>query len=302
MDVGVLIELAHQDGWDVCLIATPRVFQWLDVPGLAGRTSHPVRHDYKLPGEPDLLPEPAAIIVAPATFNTINKWAAGIADTLALGLLCEATGKGLPVVVLPYLNAAHGEHPALGEGIERLRGLGSGSCSVPRCCRCIGLVRASATGSRGTSLFPPSRRLLGTRCGNRRASSNSSATCSLEVALPLQAAPCGRPLRGRPRPPTPGRRAHPRCDASRLHGLTGQPTHFSQRYGPGSASRYARRVLETCTKTRTGRFRWRVAARACIEVRGWCVSRCSWSGWRSRCGGAPIPPRCRGSAVSPTRA
>jgi len=24
--------------------------------------------------------------------------------------LCEATGKGLPVVVLPYLNAAQGEH------------------------------------------------------------------------------------------------------------------------------------------------------------------------------------------------
>jgi hypothetical protein len=26
---------------------------------------------------------------------------------------------------------------------------------------------------------------------------------------------------------------------------------------PASASRYARRALETCTKTRTGRFRWR---------------------------------------------
>jgi phosphopantothenoylcysteine decarboxylase len=80
MDVHVLIDLAQQDGWDVCLIATPRAFQWLDVPGLAGRTGHPVRHDYKLPGEPDVLPEPDAIIVAPATFNTINKWAAGIAE------------------------------------------------------------------------------------------------------------------------------------------------------------------------------------------------------------------------------
>jgi Flavoprotein len=90
----------------VCLIATPRAFQWLDVPGLSGRTGHPVRHNYKLPGEPDVLPEPDAIIVAPATFNTLNKWAAGIADTLALGLLCEATRRDLPVVVLPYLNAA----------------------------------------------------------------------------------------------------------------------------------------------------------------------------------------------------
>jgi Flavoprotein len=124
MDVHVLIDLAQQDGWDACLIATPRAFQWLDVPSLSARTGHPVRHDYKLPGEPDVLPEPDAIVVAPATFNTINKWAAGIADTLALGLLCEATGRGLPVVVLPYLNAAQGEHPALAESIERLRRLG----------------------------------------------------------------------------------------------------------------------------------------------------------------------------------
>jgi hypothetical protein len=123
MDVQVLIDLAHQDGWDVCLITTPRAFQWIDVPGLTERTGHPVRHDYKLPGEPDVLPEPDAVVVAPATFNTINKWAAGIADTLALGLLCEAIGKRLPVVVLPYLNAAQAEHPALGESIERLRRL-----------------------------------------------------------------------------------------------------------------------------------------------------------------------------------
>jgi hypothetical protein len=126
MDVHVLIDLAQHDGWDVCLIATPHAFQWLDVPGLVKRTGHPVRHDYKLPGEPDLLPEPDAIIVAPATFNTINKWAAGIADTLALGLLCEATGKGLTIVVLPYLNAAQAEHPALGESVQRLRSLGVG--------------------------------------------------------------------------------------------------------------------------------------------------------------------------------
>jgi Flavoprotein len=119
--VHILIELAQQDGWDVCLIATPRAFQWIDVPGLSEQTGHPVRYDYKLPGEPDVLPEPDAIVVAPATFNTLNKWAAGIADTLALGLLCEARGKGLAVVVLPYLNAAQAEHPALAESIDRLR-------------------------------------------------------------------------------------------------------------------------------------------------------------------------------------
>jgi len=38
--------------------------------------------------------------VAPATFNTVNKWAAGISDTLALGILCEAYGMGIPTAVL----------------------------------------------------------------------------------------------------------------------------------------------------------------------------------------------------------
>jgi flavoprotein len=106
------------------VVATPRAFQWIDAPALSELTGHPVRYDYKLPGEPDLLSPPDAIIVAPATFNTINKWASGISDTLALGLLCEAIGMELPVVVLPYLNAAQGKHPALAESIHRLRGCG----------------------------------------------------------------------------------------------------------------------------------------------------------------------------------
>jgi phosphopantothenoylcysteine decarboxylase len=86
-DVHVLVDLAQKAGWDACVVATPRAFQWIDAPALSERTGHPVRYDYKLPGEPDLLSPPDAIIVAPATFNTINKWAAGISDTLALGLL-----------------------------------------------------------------------------------------------------------------------------------------------------------------------------------------------------------------------
>lgn len=78
----------------------------------------------KQPDAADVLPPPDAIVVAPATFNTINKWAAGISDTLVLGLLCEAMGMELPVVVLPYLNAAQGKHPALADSIQRLRGCG----------------------------------------------------------------------------------------------------------------------------------------------------------------------------------
>jgi phosphopantothenoylcysteine decarboxylase len=56
--------------------------------------------------EPDVLPPADAIIVAPATVNTINKWAAGICDTVALGILVEAIGKKLPIVALPFTNRA----------------------------------------------------------------------------------------------------------------------------------------------------------------------------------------------------
>jgi Flavoprotein len=63
-------------------------------------------------------------VAAPATFNTINKWAAGISDTLALGLVTEAIGKRLPVVAVPFINAAQAEHPAFQASVDRLRAAG----------------------------------------------------------------------------------------------------------------------------------------------------------------------------------
>ena len=50
-------------------------------------------------------------MVAPATVNTINKWGAGICDTLPLGILVEAIGKRLPIVAMPVTNPEHAAHP-----------------------------------------------------------------------------------------------------------------------------------------------------------------------------------------------
>jgi phosphopantothenoylcysteine synthetase/decarboxylase len=121
---GRLVELAKQEGWDVCVVSTPDGWKFLDVPALAAQTGHPVRCRYKNPGDPDVLPAADAMVVAPATVNTINKWSAGIADTLALGLLVEAVGAGLPLVAMPYTNRAMAAHPAFGESIARLRSWG----------------------------------------------------------------------------------------------------------------------------------------------------------------------------------
>ncbi|MGM9335690.1 flavoprotein [Streptomyces sp. TR1341] len=123
-DVGTLIAAAQERQWDVGVVATPQGLGFLDVAAVEARTGYPIRSAWRKPGDPRPLPPADAITVAPATFNTINKWAAGISDTLALGILCEAYGMGIPIAVLPYLNAAQAAHPAYRQSLERLTEMG----------------------------------------------------------------------------------------------------------------------------------------------------------------------------------
>jgi phosphopantothenoylcysteine synthetase/decarboxylase len=95
--------------------------KFMDTAELAELTGYPVRSDYKRPDEPDVLPPADAMIVAPATFNAINKLAYGISDTLALGLLNEAIGLGPPIIAVPTANTALARHPAFTEAVARLR-------------------------------------------------------------------------------------------------------------------------------------------------------------------------------------
>jgi hypothetical protein len=124
--IPAVITAAQRRGWDVCLILTPTAARWLDadLEDLAKLSGHPVRSAYKQPGEPDVLPPPDAVLVAPATFNTVNKWAAGISDTLALGLINEAIGMGIPVAAVPWVHGPLAAHPALTASIALLRGAG----------------------------------------------------------------------------------------------------------------------------------------------------------------------------------
>lgn len=64
---------------------------------------------------------PGLLVVAPATFNTLNKLAQGIADTLAHSLAAEAIGAGWPVVVAPSMNPALFNHPQTARSIAALR-------------------------------------------------------------------------------------------------------------------------------------------------------------------------------------
>ncbi|MDV5145746.1 flavoprotein [Streptomyces sp. SBC-4] len=123
-DAHQLITVAQAQGWDVGVVATPQGLGFLDTEAITQQTGYPIRSAWRSPGDPRPLPPADAIAVAPATFNTINKWAAGIADTLALGILCEAYGLGIPTVALPYVNSAMAAHPAYGRSLDQLREMG----------------------------------------------------------------------------------------------------------------------------------------------------------------------------------
>lgn len=123
-DVGRLVSLVQERGHTACVVPTPDGRKFVDLYALAEQSGFPVRSFYKNPGEPDLLPPADGFIVAPATVNTINKWAAGITDTLPLGLLNEAYGLGKPIVAIPYTNNLIARHPLFNENIARLRSWG----------------------------------------------------------------------------------------------------------------------------------------------------------------------------------
>jgi phosphopantothenoylcysteine synthetase/decarboxylase len=119
-EVGTLVKLAQDDGWTVQIIATPPALSFIDLSALEPQTGRPVRSQYRKPGEPRS-PRADAIIVAPATYNTINKFAQGIADTYALGLLAEAPGLGIPVAILPFVNSALAARAPFNQSIQQLR-------------------------------------------------------------------------------------------------------------------------------------------------------------------------------------
>jgi phosphopantothenoylcysteine synthetase/decarboxylase len=123
--VGELVTAAQQAGWDTYVIPTDTARQhFLDLAALENLTGHRLRGRFRAPGEPGRLPGADAVIVAPASYNTINKWAAGIADSYPLTLLAELTGAGVPIVVLPFVNTSFAANRVFARSVEDLRASG----------------------------------------------------------------------------------------------------------------------------------------------------------------------------------
>jgi phosphopantothenoylcysteine decarboxylase len=123
-EIGELVEQLIADGWDVYVVLTHAAAAWVDMAPLEAATGHAVRTEARQPGEPKSLPPADAVVVAPATFNMINQWAAGINNTAALGILNGALGAGTPVIASPYAKTTLAAHPAFGRSLELLGGAG----------------------------------------------------------------------------------------------------------------------------------------------------------------------------------
>lgn len=122
-DVGAFVKQAVDRGWTVQVIATPSALPFIDVSEIEQLTGTPVRSQYSTPGAPRSR-VPDAIIVAPATFNTINQWSLGISDTYALGVLAEQTGLGIPIVAVPFVSEALARRPPFKRSLTALRAEG----------------------------------------------------------------------------------------------------------------------------------------------------------------------------------
>ena len=65
-------------------------------------------------------PPRGVVLFAPCSFNSLNKLAHGIADSLALSVAAEAIGRGTPVIVGPSLNAPLLNHPLAQASLKTL--------------------------------------------------------------------------------------------------------------------------------------------------------------------------------------
>ena len=65
-----------------------------------------------------------ALLIYPATANTISKIASGIDDTPVASMATVALGAGIPVAIAPAMHNSMINHPAVRENIEKLRSWG----------------------------------------------------------------------------------------------------------------------------------------------------------------------------------
>ena len=115
-----LLKALTEFGLPVYTLLTDSAHQIISPYNLADQQGHQLVSSYF---NPALLNgrEPGLTLVAPATFNTLNKISQGIADTLPHSLVAEAIGAGWPIIMVPAMNAYLANHPQAIKSIKTVR-------------------------------------------------------------------------------------------------------------------------------------------------------------------------------------
>jgi phosphopantothenoylcysteine synthetase/decarboxylase len=129
---GAFVDAARARGVGVVAFATPAAVRFIDREALEAATGYPVNFEHRPVHEPRR-PRPAAdaVVIAPATANTVCKLAAGIADTYALDVASENIALGVPTLIAPYVNTTLAGRAPYRRAIAMLRDEGVRVADLP---------------------------------------------------------------------------------------------------------------------------------------------------------------------------
>lgn len=109
-------------------VATPAALKFIGPATLEALTGRPVVSDMWEPGRAldhiDLARQADLAIVCPATANTINRLAAGMADDLTGSLFLAWERESKPWWIAPAMNTYMWQHPATQGSVEKLKSWG----------------------------------------------------------------------------------------------------------------------------------------------------------------------------------
>ena len=121
-DVTQLVSAAQTHSWTTAVTATPNSINFIDVSAIEQLTGAAVRSSYQASsGDRRSLPAADALIIAPATYNSINKIALGLADNYAMTSVAELIGRKVPTVIVPFVNAALAARSPFRHAVASLR-------------------------------------------------------------------------------------------------------------------------------------------------------------------------------------
>ncbi len=113
---GTLIEA----GWRVRVVVTPTASEWVEAARIEAVTGSPLVTSQRRLREARTWGDDDGTLVAPLTFNTLNKWAMGISDNYALGVLNESISLQRKTIAVPMIGPRFWDHPARARSMDLL--------------------------------------------------------------------------------------------------------------------------------------------------------------------------------------